>query len=306
LNNKITLDALLVVDAIHKKGSFAAAAHALHRVPSAVTYTVRKLEQDLGVNLFDRSGHRAVLTAAGAELQLQGEQLLKAARYLENQVLHVATGWEQTLHIAVDNLIPLERMQSHLRDFYQVQTGTAVQLLQEVYGGSWDALVTNRADLVLGVPPGGPVGGGYNIRPIGQVEFSFVIAPSHPLASLPEPLTDSAILNYRAISVADTSRALPPRSAGLLTGQEVLTVPNAACKIALLEAGLGVGYVPTHLVQNSLAAGRLVARDVESSREGGLIYMAWRSGKQGKALKWFLDRFESESARMELIAPVAS
>jgi hypothetical protein len=56
---KLSLDALLVLDAIARKGSFAAAAEELHRVPSAITYTVQKLEQDLDVQLFDRSGHRA-------------------------------------------------------------------------------------------------------------------------------------------------------------------------------------------------------------------------------------------------------
>ena len=55
---RLSLDALLVIDAIDRKGSFAAAAHELHRVPSAVTYTVQKLEEDLDVLLFDRRGHR--------------------------------------------------------------------------------------------------------------------------------------------------------------------------------------------------------------------------------------------------------
>src|SRR5450756_1507445 len=65
---KLTLDALQVMDAIERKGSFAAAAAELHRVPSALTYTVQKLEQDLDVLLFDRGGHRARLTPAGQEL----------------------------------------------------------------------------------------------------------------------------------------------------------------------------------------------------------------------------------------------
>lgn len=306
MNNKITLDALIVIDAIHKKGSFAAAAHALHRVPSAVTYTVRKLEQDLGVNLFDRSGHRAILTPAGAELQHQGERLLTAARALEAQVLRVSTGWEQTLHIAVDNMIPLARLVPHLEAFYRVQTGTGVQLLQEVYGGSWDALATNRADLVLGVPPEGPVGGGYSIRTLGSVELVFAVAPHHPLAKAPEPLSNETILKYRAVSVADSSRSLPPRTAGLLTGQEVLTVPTIESKISMQESGIGVGYVPRHLAQPSLEAGRLLIKQVESSREGGIISMAWRSGEKGKALRWFLERFESEATCERLLLPLAS
>ena len=51
----VTLEALRVLEAIHQLGSFAAAAEALFKVPSALTYTVKKLEEDLGVALFDRS-----------------------------------------------------------------------------------------------------------------------------------------------------------------------------------------------------------------------------------------------------------
>ncbi|HUL55837.1 MAG TPA: LysR family transcriptional regulator, partial [Usitatibacter sp.] len=65
---RISLESLQVIDAIDRKGSFAAAAEDLHRVPSAVTYSVRQLEEALGIELFDRSGHRAVLTDAGREL----------------------------------------------------------------------------------------------------------------------------------------------------------------------------------------------------------------------------------------------
>lgn len=59
---RLSLEALETLDAIAEQGSFARAAESLHRVPSALTYTVKKLESDLGVTLFDRSGQRARLT----------------------------------------------------------------------------------------------------------------------------------------------------------------------------------------------------------------------------------------------------
>src|SRR6266545_839028 len=64
----LSLDALTALDAIERRGSFAAAAAELHRVPSAITYQVQKLEQDLDVLLFDRRTHRAKLTPAGREV----------------------------------------------------------------------------------------------------------------------------------------------------------------------------------------------------------------------------------------------
>jgi len=51
---RISLDALLILDAIDRRGSFSAAGLELHRVPSTISYTVSKLEQDLGVQVFER------------------------------------------------------------------------------------------------------------------------------------------------------------------------------------------------------------------------------------------------------------
>ena len=93
MKNDITLDALRAIEAIHKQGSFAAAAKVLFKVPSALTYTVAKLESDLSVALFDRSKKRAVLTSAGKLVLEQGHQLLLATLALENAVQQLETGW---------------------------------------------------------------------------------------------------------------------------------------------------------------------------------------------------------------------
>lgn len=91
---KITLESLQILDAIDRRGSFAAAAEEVFRVPSALTYTMQKLESDLGVALFDRAGRRALLTPAGRALLDEGRILLQAADALECRVQRVATGWE--------------------------------------------------------------------------------------------------------------------------------------------------------------------------------------------------------------------
>jgi DNA-binding transcriptional LysR family regulator len=83
---RISLDALQVLDAIARCGSFAAAGEVLHRTTSTMSYTVRKLEGDLGVKVFDRSGHRATLTEAGRLLLDEGRAILDAAQSVERRV----------------------------------------------------------------------------------------------------------------------------------------------------------------------------------------------------------------------------
>src|SRR3954462_4492270 len=137
---RLSLEALQVLDAIDRKGSFASAADELHRVPSAITYSVRQLEDGLGVPLFDRSGHRAVLTDAGRELLAEGRRLLRAAADLECRVQQVAKGWEAELRIAIDTVIDVGRLYGCLEEFYAQGSGTRLRLSTEVLGGTWDAL----------------------------------------------------------------------------------------------------------------------------------------------------------------------
>jgi DNA-binding transcriptional LysR family regulator len=299
---RLSLDSLLVLDAIERKGSFAAAAEELHRVPSAITYAVQKLEEDLDVLLFDRSGHRAQLTEAGKELLREGRRMLGAAHELEARVKRVATGYEVELRIAVSDLVPIERLLPLAQEFYAVACGTRVRILEEVYGGAWDALASDRADLVVGAPPEGPAGGGYQTRPLGVPQWAFMVAPTHPLAQAAEPIPPEEIMKFRAVAAADSSRNLPPRTSGLLSGQDVLTVPNIRYKIAFQRAGLGVGYLPLHLTRADVAAGRLVIRQVVEPKPAIPMYVAWRTGERGKALAWFLKRLEDPALLDSLFA----
>ncbi|RPJ46911.1 MAG: LysR family transcriptional regulator [Betaproteobacteria bacterium] len=287
---RLSLDALLVLDAIERRGSFAAAAHELHRVPSAVTYTVQKLEEDLDVLLFDRRGHRAKLTAAGRELLDEGRHLLRAAGELEARVKRVATGWEAELRVAYDGLLPAAAMLKLAQEFYAQNAETRLRFTAEVLGGCWDALVSGRADLAIGASGEGPSGGGYQTRPLGEIDWVFAVAPAHPLATTAEPLTRSDIRAHRAVVVADSSRNLPPRTTGLLSGQDTLTIADAAVKLRAQAMGLGVGYLPQCLAAAAVARGELVIKQTEEPKVSQMLFIAWRTAHRGKALRWFVDQ----------------
>jgi DNA-binding transcriptional LysR family regulator len=300
---KLSLDALLVLDAIARKGSFAAAAEELHRVPSAITYTVQKLEQDLDVQLFDRSGHRARLTRAGEELLREGRHLLRAATDIECRVQRIAKGWETELRIAYNDIIPGERLCPLILEFYREGAGTRLRLSAEILEGCWDALFSGRADLVIGAPSEIPPEPGVATRPFGEIEFVFAIAPDHPLAEATEPIAVSDILQHRIVVAADSSRNLPPRSVGLSNGQDTLTVPTMQAKLETQAAGLGVGFLPINMAEPAIAAGRLVRKLVdEESPKATRMSLAWRPRDAGKGLKWWLEKLEDPSVRQAILA----
>ena len=152
MHTAITIDALKVLDAIDRRGSFAGAASELFRVPSAISYIVQKLEEDLDVDIFDRSGHRATLTPAGRYLLNEGRALLEASETLAHTTRQVAQGWETRLKIGFNSLLPADVMFPAIREFYQLRIPVEVQLVEEVFAGTWDAL-QSRQELLQNLPP---------------------------------------------------------------------------------------------------------------------------------------------------------
>ena len=301
----LTLEALDTVDTIARKGSFAAAAAELGKVPSAVTYTVRKLEDELDVLLFDRRGPRAQLTAAGRELLEEGRRLLRAADDLERRVRRVASGWEPELRIAVDALVAFERLRPLVEDFYRLRSPTRLRFSYEVLDGGWEALLEERAELVLGAPHDAPspalASARFGLRPLGRMPFVFCVAPHHPLAAEPEPLSAEALLAHRAVAVGGTSRLAPSRSAGLLSGQETLTVATLEQKVAMQIAGVGTGWLPEPFARPHLADGRLVARACAAPRPPVTVHYGWRRADVGNALRWWLERLDTPRVRERLL-----
>jgi len=299
---KLSLDALQVLDAIDRRGSFAAAAEELHRVPSAITYSVQQIEEGLDVLLFDRRGHRAKLTEAGRELLTEGRHLLRAAADLECRVKQVARGWESELRIAVDTMVGTQKLFGLVAEFYDQNAGTRIRILHEVLGGTWDALASGRADLAIGAAGDGPPGTGFTTRPLGRLELALVAAPFHPAAREEGPIPPSAAQGYRAVSIADSSRLLPPRTVGLLSGQDVLTVPTLEAKVDALVAGLGIGRVPRWIAEREAYAGRLKILEAAAGGGGGELLYAWHPEHAGKALKWFVKRLEDPLVSATLLS----
>ena len=298
---KISLDALEAVDTIARRGSFAAAAKELFRVPSTISYTVSKLEEDLGVQLFERFGPRVVLTPAGEELLKEGRYLLKAAGDLESRVRRVASGWETELTIGIDSMLSPAGLVDDIAAFCEIADKTRLQLVKEALSGTWESLLDGRADLLVGAAGDGPSGGGYTAEPMGKVSFVFVVAPSHPLAGIGHPLGKADLSPYRAVSVADSARRLHARTVGLLFGQDTLSVPDMQTKYQFQLAGLGFGFLPEGWVREDIERGLLIEKQVEEAKPDETLYLAWRTGEDGAALKWWKERLRGASPLQRML-----
>lgn len=299
----LTPDALIMMDTIARTGSFAAAARELGKVPSALTYSVRQLEDALDVLLFDRRSRQARLTAAGDELLREGRLLLQQMDAVANRVQRVASGWEAELTIAVDKAMAPHAVFDLMDAFYALKPPTRLRMRSEVMTGTWEALSTGQADLAIGVPADRVAGPDMRQEMIGEVSFIFAVAPHHPLARAPEPLSATEIANHRIVAVADTARGLAPMTVGILPGQDVLTLPSMSAKLEAQLRGLGCGYLPEPMLRPYLEQGRLVHKQVEGPERLIRILYAWRQAhaQPGMALTWWLHQLASPATRRALL-----
>ncbi len=301
----LTPDALAMLQTIAAEGSFAAAARALGLVPSALTYRVRQIENALDVLLFDRSSRQAKLTEAGAELLREGTRLLNEIDAVANRVKRVATGWESQLTIAVDTIISRKTMMELCSAFFALKPPTRIRLREEALSGTIQALVSGQADLAIGVGLEHGIVAGLNTKPLGRVGFVFVVAPHHPLAALPEPLTDDVIQQFRAVAVADSIQRGAGVTFGLLSGQDVFTVATMQAKLEAQLRGMGSGFVPEPMARAHIQAGHLVVKKVTRPERVVQPGYAWRSvsrSEQGRALQWWLKQLESPATRVALMS----
>ncbi len=293
---KPLLDVLIILDALEKEGSFAAASAKLFKTPSALSYTVHKLESDLNIQLLDRSGHRAKFTRTGQMLLEKGREVLHTVRELEKQAIKLHEGWENQLVIGVDDTFPFSLLAPLIESFYQHHSVTRLKFINGVLGGSWEALTQGRADIIVGAMHEPPSASNFGFARLGDLEQVFVIAPHHPLAQEDEPLQRLTIKRFRAIVVGDSTHQASLSGSQLLDDQDAITVFDFKTKLELQITGLGCGYLPRYLAQRFLDSGALIEKKVAAQIMFEPVWIGWNEQTSGLASVWWRDQILANSA----------
>ncbi|EOW3710595.1 LysR family transcriptional regulator [Vibrio fluvialis] len=283
MQSPITLEALHILDAIDRRGSFAAAANELNRAPSSLSYQIQKLEQDLDIMIFDRSGHKANFTDAGKLILERGRAILSATEKLVNDATLLANGWELDITVAFDGIIPIANFFPLVEALGNVSK-TRIRLQEEILAGSWESLATDRADLLI-CPRIETLPQDVKAETLGEMEMVWVAASNHYVHKRTGEFDEEARKKYRAIAIADTARDQPAMSVNILQKQPRLTVTNFNAKCQALVNGLGIGTLPKHVAEPLIAEGKL--KKIEGSQGSKMeIIMAWRRNKIGEAKSW--------------------
>lgn len=279
--------ALEVVDAVARNGSFSAAAQELHRVPSAVSYTIRQLETWLAVPLFERQHRDVVLTPAGAHFVTEGREVIKKMQATRRQCQQLANGWRGRFTVAVDSIVKPHRVRQMVLDFYRAFPDMELAVQYEVFNGVWDALADGRADAAIGATQAVPVGGRFAWRDMGALNWRCVVAADHPLTQVAAPDED-ALRAWPSLVIEDTSRALPRRMTWTLDNQRRLVAPDWQTGLACTQAGLCVAMTPGHLAQPLLQQGQLQELKLPQAFPDSPCFVTWAEQSASPALAWLL------------------
>jgi DNA-binding transcriptional LysR family regulator len=258
---RITLDQWNALVTVVEAGGYAQASHRLHRTQSTITYTIKKLEDLLGVKVFELQGRKAVLTPIGEVLYRRGRALVEEAGRLERATAELARGWEPEIRLAVDIIFPTWLLLECLDTFGQEHPDTRIELTESVLGGTEEALTEGRADLAIG----GVVPGGFMGDPLMEVRFVCAAAPSHPLHQAGRDLRLDDLRQHRHLVVRD-SGAQRSRSGGWLN-EKRWTVTNKATSIRAACMGLGYAWYPQESIRAELDSSALVPLPLAEGRE---------------------------------------
>jgi len=285
----VTIEQLRTLRAVADTGSFSAAARALGRVQAAVSQSIDRLEAQLGLRLFDRSGRTPRLTRAGEAVAAAAASVQLEVDALDEIVESLKRGTETRLAIAVDAMFPTQSLVEFAREF--AATHPAVELV--VFTETISAVTAYVRDkqATWGVALDDADRADLDHRRVASVRLIPVAAPAHPLARIAASLDSAALAGAVQIVLSERRPAAEPASAdrGVLS-RHTWRVADLATKHALILAGLGWGQLPEHLVRADLASGRLSELRLDAwgaDLPTLALVLVWRHGVvMGPVARW--------------------
>ncbi len=258
--NTPNLEQWRILQTVVDSGGYAQAAERLQKSQSTLSYSLRRLQDSLGIELLEIQGRRAVLTPAGETLLRRARRLLDDAQALENTAQVMAQGWEAEITLDVDVITPKSLVLKALTTFEREHPDTRLEIVESALSGTQDAIIHAHADVVLaGISPPGFLG-----RSICAVEMHCVAHRDHPLAKL-EQVTEFDLTAHRQIVVRD-SGSYRRIDTGWLGAEKRWTVNDFNHSLELVMEGLGFAWIPLDRVNQNLKHGNLVKLPL---KEGG-------------------------------------
>jgi len=240
---------LAIVQEVHRNGSLTAAANKLHLTQSALSHTIKKLEQQLGAPIWSREGRALRPTQAGEYLLSLANRVLPQLTDAEERMRQIARGQRGTLRIGME-CHPcyqwlLKVVTPYLREWPDVE----IDVKQRFQFGGIGALFGHEIDLLITPDPLHKPGLHYEA--VFDYEQVLVVSRKHPLASAsfitPQQVTEEILITYPvAIDRLDIYRQfLTPAG---ITPKRHKVIETTDIMMQMVASNRGVAALPRWLV----------------------------------------------------------
>lgn len=286
-STQTTIEQWATLQAVVDNGGFAQAAERLNRSQSAVSYTVARLQERLGVKLLEVEGRKARLTEIGAALLAEAIPLIDDLAHLEWRGRFLSQGEEVRVRLSIEAVFPKPRLFDALTAFRESHGHVRVEL-RENTRGTVSSQRTEGYDLaILAWEAGGRPG-----LPIAEVEMLAVAHRDHPLHQRPGPLSQATLARHLGVYIQGDG------TAGPVPDGDHWRVNTVEAAIEAVARGLCYGWLPRHQIADRLAAGALVPLPIEvgSTRTIPLVLVYADPERAGPATRALAERLLASRA----------
>lgn len=248
-----TLDEWEILHAVVQLGGFAPAAEQLNRSQSTISYAIARLQEQLGIRLFELKGRKAHLTETGRALLADAEPHLAGFHQLERRARSLARGGESEIRLSVDSIFPSDRLFGALAEFTRQFPYVRPKLRQGTFLSADSEFSTHKCQLCIT----GLMSREFFVKPILDITMLAVARQDHPLQSLRKKVSRAEMMQHMLVTiegVAAGSARHQPRG----PAQRFLAVGTIEAAIDAVRSGLCFGWLPKHRIQTFLEEGELV------------------------------------------------
>lgn len=271
----MTFDQVLVFHKIIETGSFKSAAAQLHKTQPAISLAIKKLEEEMEVDLFDRSGYRPELTAHGKAFYERSFKVLQGMSELEGLSNSFRKLEEPELFISIDGISPLPKLLHILKNFGDKFPNTKLNLGFDILSETERKVLAKEAQ--IGITHFLSDKNAFEILPITSVKMLPVM--SRELYKERKVKNQNDLKEIDQIVIGDKN----PKggaSFGLLDSGKKWRINEGNFKRDIILAGLGWGHLPDHTIEREIAEKKLVILDFEDIHPRELDINLFRLKKQ--------------------------
>lgn len=245
---------------LSQTASFTETAKSLHLSQSAISHSIKALEQNVGCRLVDRIGKRALLNQAGEQFLLRVEKILHEMNEARSELRRLSQWGHGRLRVSATPTACQYLLPSVLREFKESFPKCAILIEPGDTPDAIELLRQNRVDLALALEP--PEEVRITFRPLFTDELKFIVSPLHPWAKSGRvPREEIAQQNFILYNKASytfriIARYLSQESINL---RSFLELGSMEAIKELVKLGLGVGILAPWIAQAEIEEGSLVA-----------------------------------------------